>query len=117
MRDTDGVMKPASYFKNKLKEKDAELDALAESRAQQGVAKSARAWAREQEVRNAPKAVPVDEQAEYLDAIESYQEGLAKGGDIEGPMRRANEIYKSSNSLGQAKMVGALMRRAANLNK
>lgn len=107
--------KPASYWSGKLKEKDAELDALAESRAQEGVAKSARAWGREQEIRNAPKATQVDEQAEYLDAIESYQKGLVKGGDIDGPLKRANEIYRTSNSLGQAKMVGALLRRASKL--
>ena len=109
--------KPASYWSGRLKEKDAELDALAESRAQEGVAKSARAWAREQEVRNAPKAVQLNEPAEYLDAIESYQKGLVDGGDIEGPLARANDIYKNATSLDQARMTGAILRRASRLNK
>jgi hypothetical protein len=65
----------------------------------------------------APKATQVDEQAEYLDAIEGYQKGLVDGGDIDAPLKRANEIYRSSDSLGQAKMVGALLRRASALNK
>jgi hypothetical protein len=109
--------KPASYWSGRLKEKDAELDALAESRAQERMDESTSAWAREQEIRRAPKAVPVDEQAEYLDAIEGYQKGLVDGGDIDAPLKRANEIYRSSDSLGQAKMVGALLRRASALNK
>ena len=85
--------KPASYWSGRLKETEAEIS------------------------KGIPKAVQVDEQAEYLDAIEGYQKGLVSGGDIDGPLRRANEIYRSSNSLGQAKMVGALLRRASNINK
>lgn len=89
--------KPASYWAEK---RDAAETELAASQA-----------------RGIPKATEVDEQAEYLDAIEGYQKGLVDGGDIDAPLKRANEIYRSSSSLGQAKMVGALLRRASALNK
>lgn len=90
MRDTDGVMKPASYFSGRLREKDAELTA---------------------------SAAPVDQRAEHLGAIDAYQKALVSGGDAEGPLRRANEIYRSADSLGQARMVGDVLRRASALNK
>ena len=97
MRDTDGVMKPASYFSGRLREKNAELTASA--------------------ARGTPKAVQVDERAEHLGAIDAYQKALVSGGDAEGPLRRANDIYRSADSLGQARMVGDVLRRASALNK
>jgi hypothetical protein len=89
--------KPASYWSGK---RDAAETELAASRAT-----------------FAPKAVQVDERAEHLDAIDAYQKALVSGGDAEGPLRRANDIYRSADSLGQARMVGDVLRRASALNK
>lgn len=55
---------------------------------------------------------------QYLAEVENYQAGLASGAEgYADANERANEIYRSGNSLDQAKMAGAILRRAAKLNK
>jgi hypothetical protein len=65
----------------------------------------------------APKAKPVDIVDDYLASVEGYQAGLNGDGDPDAAGARATKLYENASELDKARMSGALMKRAAELNK